>query len=329
VVKRHADSTHLAAGHSGISADTIRIGPKKQPKWSNLVGHWRYQQNHTGALTCGAGTQGGLDMFTVASTSQLFTSSGTAYSGSQNHTALEQMNPFKTTTGSSVLSSTATAAADRFMLRSVSVKFEVTNFSAIGAIVDVYVCTPKIATSQTLLSAWDNADDAFGLAVAAFPAGGAAVSGALSGNNRLIPYVVPHDNSRFRAQWRIVATKAIRLEGNSTELLSVDIGWNKIIQKNKYTGVQQFIPGVTYGFLIVYKGALVLDTTGATHYPTTGSVSIGFGSTSRYVMSAVKDNAGRLDAQALVTKFNTPAGAAQALIDADDSPTNQAAVTVV
>lgn len=320
--KSHPDSTHLAAGHSGFSADNIRVKPRtKLRKLQKLVGHWRYQQTHQWSLTSSAGTQGKKLLCTVASNAQLFTSTGSGYSEVQNATALEQMNPFKTNTGSSVLVSSATAANDRFMLRNCAVKMLVTNFSVVAAEVDIYCLTPKILTNQDPVTAWDNRDDAFGLAIAGGAGPGAGSVGTFGGNNTNIPFVHPHDNSRFRVQWRICAVKSMRLEGNSTERCNFDLTWNKVIQKNKYVPQNfLYIPNVTYAFMAVWKGALVLDTTTATHAPTIGSTSLGWVGVPRYVMSAVKDNAGRLDSQAMIDNLTAPVLANQSLINEVDAP---------
>jgi len=236
VRKSHPDGTHLAAGHSGISTDTLKFKSRARTKKRHqLTGMWRYQQNHNDAFVTAAGSQAAFNLLTIGSRSNCYVSTGAAYGFDQNYTALEQMNPYKSNTGSSFIPSVVNQLNDRFMLGSCAVKGMVTNFSAIAAIVDIYVITPKILTNETPTNAWSNIDDGYGLGAATLPAPGTAAGGVIGSNNVSIPFVHPHDNSRFRSVWKICGVKSMRLEGNSTELVNFDFKWNKVMQKNKYT----------------------------------------------------------------------------------------------
>jgi len=330
VRKSHPDGTHLAAGHSGISTDTLKFKSRARTKKRHqLTGIWRYQQNHNDAFVTAAGTQAAFNLLTIGSRSNCYVSTGAAYGFDQNYTALEQMNPYKANTGSSFVPTTTNQLNDRFMLGSCAVKGMVTNFSAIAAIVDIYVITPKILTNETPTSAWSNIDDGFGLGAATLPAPGTVAGGVIGSNNVAIPFVHPHDNSRFRSVWKICGVKSMRLEGNSTELVNFDFKWNKVMQKNKYTTQAfNYIPNVTYAFMVVQKGALVLDNTVPTRQATLGSTECGFVFTSRYICHSVKDNAGRLDGQFMVSEVPANVTTAnQQLLNEVDVPTTAAAAT--
>lgn len=330
VERRESHGSNTNVSHSGITTDVIRISGRSSKKHKKkLLGSWRYLINYNSFWTSTAGLQYVGFMGSIGTKSQMFVNSGVGYNVYQSAIGLADLNPYKENTGSITIPSVVSPNNDNFMLRSAAVKIEISNMSTVGAILDIYVVTPKVANSNDPVTIWQSTYDGFGIASAVPPTPGYAVGPTSGSMNINIPGVLPKDSSPFNKAFKIVAVKSVKLAGEATELIDFDIMLDKMISRSKlYATNNEYFAGQTHFFMGVLRGAIVSDNTVATHYPVPGSAKIGFNTTVRYVATAVKNNAARLNV-ALITD-TIPAGATtanQGTLNEVDAPTTVNAST--
>lgn len=312
---------NLDAGHSGIGRDTFKInaGEVHLLKKQSMGGTWKYQQTHKGVLTSTPGNQGVYDLFSVGSSQQCSINTGTSYNGYQNEIGLKNMNPYTNTTGGNYLSA-ITPLDDRFVIKQYSVNFEMTNFSSVGTIADVYLVKAKKLGNIKPQQAWDSGNQqlAEGQGAMTQPA-----TGVFSGTvGYLVSYVVgvrPSSSPVFKSYWAVECCKTVTLAPAATEILNFDIAVNKVVKNVDLTAEAAagtlYRPSTTYAFMVVVRGALVLDNTQlggvANTTPTYGPVKLGYIATAHTQCAAVKGgNANRLSVN--VGYSGVPQGAANA-----------------
>nr|WAE43013.1 MAG: capsid protein [Cressdnaviricota sp.] len=322
-VKKFQDSLTMDAGHSGITINTIKINdnPKglKLLKGQSSGGTWRYQQTHKYILTSQTGTQQILDACVVNSGDQCITSSGILYNQSQNAVALQQLNPYLTVTGSLILGAVSTPLNDRFVIKNNSINIEFTNFSPVGALIDVYVLKAKKLGKNWAYTTWTNGLLTDKLSqVNMVPSGpGSATNGTIGG---LIPSIVgvkPNAASDFKDFFKICAVKTLTISPASTEQLNIDILINKVVKTSTVREEllsNNIMRSTTYEVMFVSRGALVLDnTTGGSQTPTYGPIKVGCVITAHTQCGAVKGgNANRINLN--MGYDNIPVGAVNANI---------------
>lgn len=328
------EPVQMDGGHSGVSSETIRVKatPLKLRKGIKTIGRWNYQQTHNGIIIGTAGTQTVTDICLVNGTSQIITSSGPGYGFFQNATALQQLNPYLSTS-SSVVVGVATPFNDRFVILRNQVKLEITNFSGVGALVDVYLMKCKKSDASSCSSIWATSliQDGLGQVAAVRPVAGSNTGTAGYASDVNFVGLVPSQSKTFKGFHQIQAVKHIDLSGNSTELVNFDIEINKVVNtgiiREEDGTLLRLHGGLTYSVMIVQRGQLVEDKTVGT-LVTYGSTKIGYIATVKSQMCALAGNASRLDDQRVIS--NVPAGATtanQSYTNEVDTPTTVLAST--
>lgn len=294
------------SGHSGIGGTTIKINESghklKLLKKQSKMGLWKYQQTHKYILSSVSGTQSIFDICTVNSVSQILTSSSTTYAFNQNCIALEQLNPYLLNTGSTYLPNNFLPLNDRFIINNNSINMEFTNFSPIGAIIDVYILKAKKLNKDSAVNTWSYGltDDALGQTNAGLPAAGTGTFGSVGSPTPFMVGVKPTDASLFKSYWKIASVKHFTLSPASTEQLNIDIGIDRVVKmvdvREEASSAMLYRPSTTYQIMVVSRGALVLDNTTATlQTPTFGQTKVGLIVTAHTHCSAVKGgNSNRL-----------------------------------
>lgn len=305
-----------AESHSGIGISTVRVGnwkPSRLLKGQTTVGRWRYQQMYRFMITGTAGVQSIYQGPTILTISKILTTSGVNYNLQQADVALEQLNPYLKTTGSTYLGAVATPLDDRFIVKSVNLEFEFTSLSGVGAYLDVYVCKAKKDARALAVTAWADGlqQQAEGQTVYQPPVLG-AINGFLPGYpTPAVVHSKPSESQLFKNYWSIAKVKSLEFTGNASQRLNVDIGINKIIKTNVLRELQAEttlnLRGITWDVFFVLRGAVVEDTTSTTPAsygaPTYGAAKVAMIVQEKYIMCGVKGNAGRLNVSTVVDQI--------------------------
>nr|WAE42995.1 MAG: capsid protein [Cressdnaviricota sp.] len=331
VVKK--ESMGMGIGHSSIqdSSIVIRPNPKGLKLLKNESAHnyFRYQQTHKYILTSPVGLQSINQVCTVNSSSQIITSTGTGYSFYQNDIALEQLNPNLYNSGSAVYTAGQVPLNEKFIIRNNSINIELTNFSPVGAILDVYILKTKKSTGFDPLTLWNSAvnDDALPTSI---DMQFATPGGSTSSPGRLIPScvgVTPSMSRGFTDYLKIEAVKHVELIGASTQTLNIDIYMDKVVKTEVFRMVPQniWMPNLTYSILIVQRGSIVSDNTvSVSPVATYGQTRVGCIVTSKTVCSSIKGGASStINTQTGYSNISIGVSAAnQGLLNEVDAVTN-------
>jgi len=320
VVKKE-QKLNLDAGHSGVGKDTIKInenGPLKLLKSQSSGGIWRYEQTHRALITSISGNQTITDLCSVNTTNQCYLSTGNSYGFWQNAVALENLNPYLLPTGGPYLTN-AYPLNDRFVVKNNEINIELTNFSSVGAIIDIYILKPKKANKDFPTSIWRNglAMEGVGqLAATGLGPGSGGASAQVGYQREYMVGVKPNASSQFRSYFKTCAVKNITLAPASTEILNIDILVNKVVKEvdlmeENNTNII-YRPQTSYSIMLVVRGCLVIDnTTSGSPTPTYGPVKIGVITLARTQCGAVKGgNANRLAVNTIID--NIPSNATNA-----------------
>lgn len=119
------------------------------------AGKWKYSQSSETIIGVEAGVQRPHVINIIGSKSSLFTSSGVTYGIGQNHTALNELNPYLKITGSSLLTAGTKPSADKFIIKSVRSRMEITNTSATGVTVSVAWYLHKLSNTSNVVDQWE------------------------------------------------------------------------------------------------------------------------------------------------------------------------------
>lgn len=290
--------------HSGLAIRTICIGDKTWPKLQKnqkAMGRWLYYQNNKILQTLPAGQQSINSVVTAGNTNKLLTSSGTGFGFDQNDTALEQVNPYLTNTGSALLPVVITPLQDMFALLKVEWDFEITNLSAVGSYVDIYIVKCKKATGSNPVASWvaGLATNSLGLASAVYPTAGNFVAGSVGTALDSFPGAQPTESRLFSDFWSVTNKQTLTLTGNGTERINYCLNFGRVVKmtdvrQNNSNGIQ-YTPG-NYVMFYVARGSLVLDkTVPASPVVTFGSPLIAIAIGERSTMCGVSGNGARLD----------------------------------
>lgn len=341
-VKKGRPTGNVGDTHSGLARQTIKIGNRKRAKLlkrQKTVGRWRYTQTNKQIISGASGAQTVTVLVTPLTSAKILTSTGNAYNTDQNDVALEQLNPYLASTGSAYLAPTITPLNDRFIVINCNLEIEITNFSAVGTYVDVYLCVAKKMGVSSGPAQWTSGLNLQnqGQAAQVFPLAGLSV-GAPGGVSVFMPGARPSESKVFGDFWQIKAVKALEFTGNSTERLYFDIGVNKVIKMQDIrTYASQGTPmirGLTYQVFIVQRGAIVVDTTNlatlGTEFATYGSTKLGVITLEKYSMCGVMGATGRLDVSTAYSGISTSVlPVNQALVNEVDVPATVLGSTVV
>jgi len=270
---------------------------RKVPKHD--VGQWNYTQTHSVTLFDVAGRQAVNDAFAMGTVDQYRTSSGTAYSTLQNFTAIQQLNPYLTNTGSAILPSVITPLTDRFVVKTLTMKTTFASFTDADQTGWVYYLTPRVHGTTTPGQAWINAALQMGHSFAAttFPGPGVVIGNSGS-TSRNFPYETPLRNSSFHKQWKILKVVKIQLAAASHQVVNATFRVNKLFKNDAVsTDViegSRFMPGLTVFVMPVWLGQVVIDRTAGANVPTYAETRVGLVTVNEYTCSSVSGNAGRL-----------------------------------
>jgi len=284
---------------------------RKVPKHDQ--GQWNYTQTHQSIIGDLAGRQSCSDAFCMGNVDQFRTSSGTTYTTFQNFTAIQQLNPYLTNTGSALLPATVTPLTDRFVVKNMTMKTTFASFTDIDQTGWIYYLTPRVHCTTTPATAWINANLQMGHSFAAtsFPAAGVPL-GVSGSTNVNFPYETPLRKSSFHKQWRILKCVKVQLSGGGHQVIHANFKINKQFKNDMVsTDViegSRFLPGLTIFVMPVWLAQVVLDKTAPAPFePTFGQTSVGMVTVNEYTCASVSGNAGRLSLA--LAAINLPGGA--------------------
>lgn len=316
--------------HSALNTQTIKVGNWKRPK-ASTVGKWRYQQTYRYNLTSQAGLQNVTPIVCPLHYNKIFVNSGGAYNYNQNYTALEVLNPYLTPTigvGPNNYGNVAVPQNDRFIINSVNLQCEFTNFSLVGCFLDIYVVCCKKPTVDDAVNMWSKGLVYQSLGLTQMQQPNAATSTSVAGSS--FPAAAgyptvnavdthPREVKLFGEFYKTHRVKRMMMTGGSTETLNIDIGINKVLKCEQYrelsSGGAGFLDGVTWEVFVVQRGSLVEDqASGGTanpnpHLPTYGDTRVGLIVQEKYVMCGVMGNTTRLNTS--YEYSNVPYGTSQ------------------
>lgn len=306
-VKKSVGRFQSTQAHSGISHETIRIRSKargKAKRNKKTFGKWEYHIARTGFITSPAGEQGAQELNFFCTPNQMCSGVTVALPDTVNSDiGLLDLNPYQKSTGSRILAASNTPSEDRFYLKGFNCDVEITNFSTVGAIVDIYLLKAKKTDSLTPITTWNNgyANEAFGQISTAQPAAGAPLAGTVGGFGNVVdPGAKPMDSPQFKKLWTVVTVKSLTMVGGATEKLDFDVYSDKIMKRDLQTTYisngNVYVAGQVYCIMSVARGALVTDITDpANPFVTYGSTKLGYILNTHYHACAVKDQAARLN----------------------------------
>lgn len=286
----------------------------KMPKHDS--GNWNYSQTHSFLSTGPSGTQAVSDAFSVGNIDQFIASTGAGYSTFQNFTAIQQLNPYLTNTGSVYLTPQTTPLTDRFLVKNITMKTTFASYADIDQTGWIYYLTPRVHCTSTPLTAWTNTGGQLsaGRAAMTFPPAGSTV-GTSGSTLPTYPYETPIRSSTFHKLWKILKVVKVQLASGSHQIINATFRINKIF-KNDHTATDlaegsRYMPGLTIFVMPVWLGQVVLDRTVAgTPIPTWGITRVGCITVNEYTCSSVSGNAGRLSLA--IETSNIPTNAAVA-----------------
>lgn len=307
---------------------------KRRPKHNKA--QWNYIQSHPVVMGSAAGLQDVNDILSMGTISQLEVSTGLGYNAFQNHTAVQQLNPYLSTTGSTLYPSQAIPLTDRFVLKTYTIKTEFTSWTNIVQTGWIYYLTPKTDNQTRPTSAWlaGNVALASGKTQQSFPTA-PATTGAIGGESPNMPYATPMTSPVFKQLYKILKVVKIDLPPGATETLNARFIVNKLLKKEEVTqsttegnvnlkNTSVYMMGVWLGQVVKYEfGEPVTFTS-----PVYGQTSVGSISICEYSCAPVDGNAGRLSNAVAVTNipFNAPAADLDEIND--DTGTEQPQVIV-
>jgi len=309
------------ASISNTSSDGTRsqkftvVLKRKPPKHDK--GQWNYSQTHTLITTNSAGKQSVDDAFCMGNIDQFRVSAGATYTVFQNHTAVQQMNPYLTNTGSAFLGSTVTPLTDRFVVKTYTMKTNFASFVDIDQTGWIYYLTPRVHTTTTPLTTWQNSNVQMGagktpVVMPITP----SVAGAVGATIETYPYETPLRNSSFHKQWKILKVVKIQLAAGSSQIINATFKVNKLFKNDAVSTDliegSRYMPGLTIFMMPVWLGQVMLDKTLAiaTPTPTFGITKVGYVTINEYTLSSVSGNAGRLNLAIAAANIPTNAAAA-------------------
>lgn len=284
---------------------------KKRPKHN--TGQWNYIQSQPNVFGSASGLQAVTDGGSMGSVAQLNTSTGLGYTNFQGMAAIQQLNPYLSTTGSTVYPTQAIPLTDRYLLKTYNMRTEYTSWNNIAQTGWIYYVTPKRNTRTGPTSAWlaGNVALASGKAQQTFPAT-PATTGSLGGESPNYPYSTPLTSPTFKDLYKVLKVTKLHLPAGATKTINARFIVNKIIQdvvvEQAVSEGNLFLKDITVITLAVWMGQVVKDETiGVVGTPVFGKTQVGAISLCEYTCSAVDGNAGRLSNNIAVT--NIPTGA--------------------
>lgn len=328
-----------AQAHSGWNEQYFNFYQK--PKLGKLkrLGQWKYHTATSGFMTAVSGACGVAPFYYAGTPLQLCaTTTLAAPSIIQNNIGLMDLNPYMSNTGSRVLTTTVTPLEDRFVWQGVTMQLEMTNLSAVGALIDLYVCRAKRDQHSDPFAQWQAGynNEAFGQPAEVQPAAGSTTTGLVAGiDNFQAVGNHPMESSIFRACWKILAQKRISIAAAATETVHFNLHINKIVKKDLMT---QFIAdstpyarGYTHVVFYVIRGQVVADQSVSVlaETPTYGATKVAYVMDVKYRAHAVAGNSARLGTNRAFLPIPTNAAtAAQHLLNEVDQDMSVAAATV-
>ena len=301
VVKRK-NVGDVGSGHSTFNSHQIVLNESvKHRKGEKNLGFYRYEQAYGGYISGLAGLQTYTSIQTIGTPAQLCQSSTIGTSVTTNHTSILNMNPYLSNTGSAIMSTTTIPLESKFVVSEVDLNLEMTNMSAVGTLIDVYIVKAK-KTGGTLmecLTCWNNtyANEAFGQPQGSAPSAVNGTAGTVGYQNQSFVGNLPNQAKLFSENWKIEAVKSVKLTAASTENIKINFKLNKVISKDiqaQYLAdANVYIKGQTYHVFTVSRGMIVNDTTllaTSGEIPTYGQHKVGYILTQKWKAHAVQGN---------------------------------------
>lgn len=308
---------------------TVVLNKKLKGK---TAGKWKYSQSHEIIITGTAGMQRPSVANIICSKEQLFTSAGAAYSIGQNHTALNELNPYLKISGSTLLTAGTKPATDKFAIRSIRSSMEIGNTGGTGCTVTVAWYLSKRSHTANVVDTWDVAmqdSNPTALPNITFPS--SATTNATAGYPTiLIPGQKPYSSRAFRAGFKQVWKDDFQMATGAVKNISVNFIYNKIIDQGKLSGNPAtnlpMLAGISLSCVVTIRGQVVTDITNAgVNRATYATPQVAIVMHNEYIMCGVYGNAGRLDTaySAIDIPCNVPVGNQTFMNDAHDLEINE------
>jgi len=322
--KRTRKREKSSGSDNGIAGDTIRIVVNAKRNKNQAGGKWLYSQFVPEIAFGNAGTQG-TQGFTVATVSQLTTSTGALYNGLQNQVGLRLLNPNYLNTGSAYIPAAGVPTTDMFVISSINMEFEITSWVDISQTVDLYFYVAKVGGQDTLETYWSRGyqQQGSGKSVATYLTS-PLYSGVAGYGSIAEPYAKPTDTSEYiKDAWTLKNHRTYDLSSGATQKVKYAIAMNKLVKSSELDLAAAdgnfTYPGLTCWVELIVRGQLVCDTTSAINKPTFGTCRVGVTCKQSYVCHTV--NSPIANRTVGIHSFNLPINtglAQQSFIDVND-----------
>lgn len=277
--------------HGGASASSIVIrGRKVRGRASGTV---RLMQNYATVFTNIAGQQGVYELAAVGTVHQVLDQTSRTnppwYESTLGYEALMVSNLSNSTVYS------GQNAFPKFVVNSTVFDIEMTNFSANGGYIDVYIFEPVVDCANYVFQTWINqlVQEQGGIGPEVFPVAGSTI-GTPGGLTAGFPGLKPTSSRGLKSFYKCVAQREICLAAAATEKLSVVLSKNILIDQYRFLELQKgglvFGKRSGYEIMVIQRGFAVEDKTAATHSPTFGSMSVAYLVTAKQSFSMMKEN---------------------------------------
>jgi len=269
-----------------------------------------------------------LDLTSAATVHQMAVGGDTNPTNVRGSVSLLGLNPYQTNTGGDFNNSTVAPRNDALFLSNIHFAIDMTNSSSAGAIVDLYFVTPKENGNLVPSQVWTNelVENRLGNSIVSYPEANTTIS-TFGYPDINFPGLKPHE--AFKKWFKILKVHSLTLAGGASEVCSVNVNTNymidmtKLIQAQNFTNADttlaaftnNFIKGCTIHVMAVWRGqAVPVDNT--SDYAGYAPIEMSFVMKKQYTLKMVAGNASRLGI-ALASHHAATAGTAKIVTATD------------
>jgi len=324
-----------ATVHSGVGTMSLYCNISKKRKPTRSLGNWVFHESYTTTCVSPAGKCSLDPVLMFLTKSQLTVGNNTINPGDKNKTtrSLFSMNPYANTTGSNDQSGVLpfwngapTTNQDKIHLKKIGFQMDIANLTNVNTHMElsVYICkkddpnNPYQKANQLL--AQENCAATLFSTTAKYYSAAAIAAGITYVDGLTGDISIPQVNmvgvplaaaNGFSKYWKKCATQKFDLAAGATHKMTGAIIVDKIIDKQWVNNnANEYIKDYSICVVARNYGQVVIDTTAGANIPTYSSTEIAICAQVAYHLSAVKNNAARLNLE--TASYFIPTGAANA-----------------
>jgi len=321
--------------HSGVGTMSLYCNLSKKRRPIKSLGNWVFHESYTTVCSSPAGKTSLDPILTFLSKPQLTVGNNTIGTGDKSKAtrSLFSMNPYANITGSNDQSGALpfwnaggiNVNQDKIHLKHISFQLDISNVTNVNVHMElhVYVCKKDDSAnpyqkSNALLAQENCPGTLFSVAPKFYTAAQLAGAGVVYNDAGTGNISVPQNNmvgvplgsaNGFNKYWKSCTMQKFDLAAASTHKMSGKIVLDKILDKQWVNNnVNDNIKDYTIVVVARNYGQVVIDTTGGANIPTYSSTDVAICAQVAYHLSAVKNNAARLNLE--TASYFIPTGAA-------------------